>query len=582
VAIELETGKPGHAAAVDARDVAWFEWVNDERLVFTVYDRQIGGGVQRGSGMYTVKRDGTDLRSLLRPAMGARTSMRSAPRFLAALDDGSDNILVLANEARAIYPDVYLMSTETGAMALRSLGKPADIVRWVADRKGALRAAVADAKEKGTQVYWRASESAPWEVIAEHRLRGASVVPLAFDGDGSLIVAANIGRDTLALYRFDTERKRLGELLLAHADVDLGGDLVYDRRQQRVVGARFHAGKPGVAWFDGEWAKLAASVDRTLPDHFNALSRGAGPRVLIHSYSDTDPGSYWVYDTDKRQMERLAVVRKGIDPAAMPARTPLRYAARDGLPIPAWLTLPKGRDPKKLPLVVLVHGGPWVRGSGWAWDPAAAYLAALGYAVLEPDYRGSLGWGYRHFAASFKQWGRAMQDDLDDGVDWLVQQGTVDPTRVCIMGGSYGGYAVMMGLARDPQRWRCGVNYVGVDINLMYDVTWSDSINSTFIKHTARDMIGDPVADAAQLKATSPIEQAARIKAPVLMAYGANDRRVPLVHGQQMRDALAAANVPVEWVVYADEGHGFLVEANRFDFYRRVARFLERNLRAAE
>jgi dipeptidyl aminopeptidase/acylaminoacyl peptidase len=140
----------------------------------------------------------------------------------------------------------------------------------------------------------------------------------------------------------------------------------------------------------------------------------------------------------------------------------------------------------------------------------------------------------------------------------------------------------MMGLARDPDRWRCGVDFVGVtDIGLMYDVTWSDNSDSTFMKFTAKDMIGDPVADAAQLAATSPLEQAAKIRAPVLMAYGANDRRVPLIHGEKMRNALAARGVPVEWVVYADEGHGFLLEAHRFDFYRRVADFLERNLREA-
>jgi dipeptidyl aminopeptidase/acylaminoacyl peptidase len=155
----------------------------------------------------------------------------------------------------------------------------------------------------------------------------------------------------------------------------------------------------------------------------------------------------------------------------------------------------------------------------------------------------------------------------------------VDPKRVCIVGASYGGYAVMMGLARDPERWKCGVNYVGVtDINLMYDVAWSDLSGSTFIRYSAKEMLGDPSADAAQLKATSPLEQAARIKAPVLMAYGGRDLRVPLVHGTAMRDALQRHNVPVEWVVYGDEGHGFLLEANRFDFYRRVGAFLDRHI----
>jgi len=200
--------------------------------------------------------------------------------------------------------------------------------------------------------------------------------------------------------------------------------------------------------------------------------------------------------------------------------------------------------------------------------------------VLQPEFRGSLGWGRTLFEASFKQWGRAMQDDLDDGMDWLARRGTIDPARACLMGASYGGYAVMMGLARDPGRWKCGVNYVGVtDVTMMFEVAWSDFADSDYIKYTAKEMIGDPVKDAAQFAATSPLANAGKIKAPVLMAYGGLDRRVPIVHGERMRDALKAQGTPVEWIVYPDEGHGFLLEANRFDFYTRVAKFLGEQLR---
>jgi dipeptidyl aminopeptidase/acylaminoacyl peptidase len=263
----------------------------------------------------------------------------------------------------------------------------------------------------------------------------------------------------------------------------------------------------------------------------------------------------------------------------MPTRQPVHYSARDGLDIPAYLTLPKGKEPKNLPLVLLAHGGPWVHGAVWAWSAEPAYLASLGYAVLEPAFRGSTGWGTKLETAGWKQWGRGMQDDLNDGVDWLVRQGIVDPKRVCIMGASYGGYAVLMGLARDPDRWRCGIEYVGVtDINLLFDVTWSDASNSDYIRYTAKELIGDPDKDAAMFKAASPLENAAKIKAPVLMAYGGEDYRVPLVHGEKMRDALRAQGTPVEWVVYADEGHGFLLEKNRYDFYQRVATFLAQHL----
>ncbi len=216
-----------------------------------------------------------------------------------------------------------------------------------------------------------------------------------------------------------------------------------------------------------------------------------------------------------------------------------------------------------------------MRGASWGWSPEPAYLASLGYAVLEPEFRGSAGWGRTLQVAGWKQWGRGMQDDLDDGVDWLVKEGIADGKRVCIMGGSYGGYAVMMGLARNPDRWRCGINYVGVtDINLYFDVTWSDYAYSDWIEYAAKEMVGDQAKDAAMLKAASPLENAGRIKSPVLMAYGLQDARVPIIHGEKMRDALEAAHKSVEWVVYQEEGHGFLLEKNRYDFYGRVAAFL--------
>lgn len=572
VSIDLATREPGHVTTVNVSDVAWFEWVNDDRLVFTVIDRQVGSGAQRGSGFFTVKRDGTEFSILSRP--------NPYMRMLAPLRDGSDVVVVVANDVNPRYPEVYRLDIATGQRSLLSLGKPGDVVRWLADRQGRVRIAITEEPGGKGRTYWRAAEDAPWQLVEEFPRHLQNHIPVAFDGDGSLVVATRAGgRDTLALYRFDPVAKKLGELLAAHPEVDLDGGLIYDPRSERIVGVGFGGERPGAAWFDEDWARVAASIDRALPGRVNAIQRGAGPNVLVYSYSDRDPGSYYLLDTEKRKLEHLVATRAAIKPDAMPARKLVRYKARDGLSIPAWLTLPNGVEAKSLPLVVFVHGGPWARGAGWHWDDEPAYLASLGYAVLQPAFRGTTGWGYRLYRASFGQWGRAMQDDLDDGMDWLVKEGIADPARACIMGGSYGGYAVMMGLARDPSRWKCGVNYVGVtDINLMFEVTWSDQSDSAFIRYSAREMIGDPDKDAEQLRATSPLAQADRIRAPVLMAYGASDRRVPIVHGTKMKDALVARNVPVEWVVYDDEGHGFLVEQNRLDFYRRVGAFLDKHI----
>lgn len=587
--LDLDKKTSQIAGGVDDGDIAWFEWVNDERVVFSIFDAQAGAGDQRGGGLFALDRDGSDLRELAPTIIKQRNRIALVYRYAVLhtlLRDGSDDILVVANDNNVRYPDLYRMNTRTGRKTFAVLDKPGDVVSWAVDRAGVVRG-VMTVEQGGlaSHAFYRRADGAPWEKIGDFTARGGRIQPIAFDADGTMIVSADVDRDTAALYRYDPATKKLGEPLLAHPKADIRGGLLFDERTKRIVGVRYEGERPGVAWFDDERARLQASVDAALPGKRNALTGGSSrARLLVYSYSDTDPGSYYLLDPEKKSLEFVASVRKSIDPAKMPARLPVRYVARDGLEIPAYVTLPKGKESaKNLPLVVDVHGGPFLRGTHWRWDPEAAYFASLGYAVLQPDFRGSRGWGRKLFEAGWKQWGRAMQDDLDDGADWLAKQGTIDPKRVCIFGASYGGYAVMMGLARDPDRWRCGVNLVGVtDISLMFNVTWSDFSDSDWLRYLAKEMIGDPDKDAALFKASSPLENASRIKAPVLMAYGGADRRVPFVHGETMRDALLKQGTPVEWLFYSDEGHGFIREQSRFDFYSRVAKFLDANLAAPQ
>jgi acetyl esterase/lipase len=582
VAMDVKTRKPRGVTRMSDFDIASFEWVNDKRLVFSVMDLQLGAGEQRGGGLFAVDVDGSNYRVLaptVKSLIQRGQFIYRWTRFSRVLYDGSDDVLVLSNERSERWEDMYRLNTRDGRKTLLTHSWPGDPTYWVADREGVVRAVVTTERAGlVNRSWWRPSADAEWRLIGEYGLRDASVVPVAFDGDGSLIVGSDVGRETIALYRFDTAKMAVGELLAAHPHADLTS-VIYDQHRSRIVGVHHDGGKPGSAWFDDEWARLAATVDRSLPNHFNVISRGAANRMLVTSMSDTDPGSWYLLDLDTRKMEFIGTVRKAIRPADMPKREPVRYKARDGLVIPAILTLPKGSEARNLPLVLYVHGGPYVRGTKWTWEDEPAYLAALGYAVLEPDFRGSAGWGRKFFQAGWKQWGLAMQDDLVDGIDWLASRGTIDPKRVCIMGASYGGYAVMMGLARDPDRFRCGINYVGVtDISLKFTVAWSDYAYSDFMKYSVKELIGDPDVDAAQFKATSPLANAAKIRAPVLLVYGGEDHRVPIIHGEKMRDALVENKTPVEWVVYPEEGHGFLLESNRFDFYDRVAKFLAKHL----
>ncbi|MBL0149896.1 MAG: S9 family peptidase [Ideonella sp.] len=298
----------------------------------------------------------------------------------------------------------------------------------------------------------------------------------------------------------------------------------------------------------------------------------------MESFADQQPWITQLYHRESGKLLRVGVSHPSIQAKQMGQTDFIRYKARDGLDIPAYITLPAGGAKKHLPLVVLVHGGPFVRGFSWRWDAEVQFLASRGYAVLQPEFRGSTGFGAKHFEAGWRQWGQAMQTDVADGTRWAIAQGIADPNRICIAGASYGGYATLMGLIQNPELFRCGINWVGVtDLNLLLTVQWSDMFDE-YRRYGAPRLIGDPVADAAMFKAASPLQNAARITQPLLMAYGAKDRRVPLVHGEKFRDAVLPHNKQVQWVVYPEEGHGWSKAETRIDFWGRVEKFLARNL----
>jgi dipeptidyl aminopeptidase/acylaminoacyl peptidase len=344
-----------------------------------------------------------------------------------------------------------------------------------------------------------------------------------------------------------------------------------------VIGVTYDSEKAGVAWFDEKLAAVQSAVDKALPNTVNALSWSDDrTRFVITSYSDVSPGSFYYLDRKTGKLQWLADRAPWIDPAKMSPMTAVTYKARDGIEIPAYLTIPRGSSGKNLPLVAVIHGGPWISGDRWGFDPEVQFLASRGYAVLQPNYRGTMRYGWKHFAASFKQWGLAMQDDITDGVQWAVAQGIADPRRMCIYGASYGGYAAMMGVIKTPDLFKCAVNYVGVtDLDLWATATWSDFAYSAALSNQ-KEMLGDPVKDAAQFRATSPVELASRIKVPVFMAYGASDVRVVPEHGWRMKAAMEKTGQHPEWMIAEGEGHGYADLANQVMFYGAMEKFLDK------
>ncbi|NEX64853.1 alpha/beta hydrolase family protein [Noviherbaspirillum galbum] len=573
--MEIATRKLQPVANYKDVDVAEFHWINDDQLVYSGTDFQSAQGEYRftNGNLMTVQRDGSGFKAL----KGGRFYRASA------LQDSSDIYVNWAEFTTKWDVDrINLARLNTANGELKTFTRPGKTIGWWMDGQNVPRVS-RTLDQARISLYYKddAAADSAWRKISEgEQYSGEVVLPQFIGPDGTLYVTARKGKDKSSLYTFDVKTSRLGsEPVITLADYDFHGQFVADGKT--LLGVHVETDAPATVWFDERMKRVQKEVDERLPGTVNRLSssvRNETSWILVRAFSDVQPASFYLYDTEARKLDLIGKAHPAIDPARMSTMDMIRYPARDGLPIPAYLTLPASKDAKNLPLVVLVHGGPWVRGGHWQWNPEVQFLASRGYAVIQPEFRGSTGYGFRHFQAGWKQWGQAMQDDLADAAKWAIEKGIADPKRICIAGASYGGYATLMGLIKDPELFRCGVNWVGVtDIDLMYSATWSDS-SEDWRRYGIPFLIGDREKDAEMLKNFSPVRQASRLKRPLLMAYGVNDRRVPIEHGVAMRDALKASNPDLEWIEFQGEGHGWKLEKNQVEFWTRVETFLDKHI----
>jgi dipeptidyl aminopeptidase/acylaminoacyl peptidase len=596
--VDLASSAVSGVARFSDVDIGHFQWVNNRRLAFDTVDNQVAPGDRRyAPGLYAANRDGSDLRQLAERAWYARDTSQTniKSRILPANTymleqegaQDSDSIYVMRanwnevrNETRSF--DLQKLNTVTGAVG--TLNRPGEVQHWVLDQRGLPRAALTQEEGKLTVQYldpdkdsWR-----PLVTFPAYANAPGNFMPLGFGAEGQMYVSSQGRSDKRSLYVFNLAKGALEkDAMVGLADYDFSGELVY--RNNRLAGVELLSDARAMVWLDPAMAAVQKAVDALLPDTANLVTPPLRPEaawVLVTSYSDKQPTAYLVYNTETKALSKIGSRNPAIDPAQMAQLDLHRFKARDGLTVPAWLTLPKGGG-KQLPMVVLVHGGPFVRGGEWRWNAEAQFLASRGYAVLEPEFRGSTGFGARHAMSGWKQWGLAMQDDVADATKWAIAQGYADPKRICIAGSSYGGYATLMGLLKTPDLYRCGVSWAGVsDLTLM--ATEGNSAISdqsdTYRQYGIPERVGDPVKDAAQFAATSPLKQASRIRQPILLAHGSADKRVPIQHSKDFYNAVKPTNPDVELVIYDDEGHGWSLPKNRVDFWGRVEVFLNRHI----
>lgn len=504
----------------------------------------------------------------LTPYDGVRASI------LDALPDDDDHILVTHNRRDKTVFDVYRINIRTGAATLAAQN-PGNFTGWVTDHAGKIRGAIS-ADGVNTSLYYRDSEDAEFKPIVTTDFR-ESVSPVGWTADNRMMyVSSNRGRDKAALFEFDPRTAREGKLLYEHPEVDVS-TLGWSRARQTITLTTVEVDRRVPVFFDAETERIHAALKAKLPAYeiiVQSMTKDE-QTLIVAAANDRTPGARYLYQVKSGALTKLAEINPAIAEDDMAIVKPIQYKARDGLAIRGYLTLPKGRPARNLPVIINPHGGPWARDS-WGYNPEIQFFANRGYAILQMNFRGSTGFGRKFWEASFKQWGLAMQDDITDGVQWLIAEGIADPKRIAIYGASYGGYATLAGVTKTPELYAAAVDYVGVS-NLFTFMKSIPPYWKPFLE-MMKVMVGDEVQDKEQLAATSPALQADRIKTPLFVVQGAKDPRVVKSESDQMVEALRQRGIAVDYLVKDNEGHGFRNQENQFEFYEAMERFLARHL----
>jgi dipeptidyl aminopeptidase/acylaminoacyl peptidase len=556
-------GEPQRVTGVTDRDITSYFWKTDNYILFI---RDSGG--DENFHLYVADRDGKSVRDLT-------PFEKVQARMIDDLPLNSKEVIIGLNRRNKEIFDVYRLNIETGDLQMVA-ENPGNISDWVTDHDGKIRAATTT-DGVNTSLLYRKSESDPWKTVLTTNFKEA-FTPEFFTFDNQRLFGnSNRDRDKSAEVELDPETGKETKVIFEHPDVDVSS-LSFSRKRKVLTEASYTTWRTEYHFFDAQSEQLFQDLKQKLPgvEVFVLSSNDDENVFVVRTISDRSLGAFYLYDATSKELTKLADRAPWLKEDDLAEMKPIDYQSRDGLTIHGYLTLPKGREAKNLPVVVNPHGGPWAR-DNWTFNPEVQFLANRGYAVLQMNFRGSVGYGRKFWELGFKEWGGKMQDDITDGVNWLIKQGIADPKRVAIYGGSYGGYAVLEGLVKEPALYAAGVDYVGVSNLFTFLQTippyWKPFLDMTY------EMVGHPDKDKAWFQEHSPALNADRIETPLFVAQGAQDPRVNINESNQIVEALKKRGIQVEYMVKENEGHGFHNEENRFDFYTAMERFLAEHLK---
>ena len=581
----------GSLKARESDTIDEFWWVNDERVIASIATKV--GGVDKPvptGELYGVNADNSRSGILFSYRAQAankgthikqRDARRASATVVDSLRDDDKRVLVTVADWDAkgsteeSRPEYGLLDVYSGRFVSNG-SIPLARAQLVADNTGTARLAYANDNQQFRQVLVRGKGSSDWTTFDDARRSNAPMTPLRFAPDNKhfyATIGAPSGPSGLFKVNIETGEKEL--LYRGKADPVA---LIDTRDQNDAFGVITADGRTENEVFDKSAvdSRLLLALEASFKDQWVHLLNFTedGKMALVRVGSDRNPGDIYLFDTDKKTADYVSSPRTWLEPELMSATRPISFKARDGLEINGYLTLPRGAGEKNLPMVLLTHGGPYGVRDRWDFDTETQLLASRGYAVLRVNFRGSGGYGEAFIRAGYREWGGKMQNDLTDGTRWAIEKGFADPKRICAYGASYGAYASLMAVAKEPDMYQCAIGYIGVyDLRLMRS---RGDVGRSFYGEGYLDMVlGD---DQADLWARSPTSMASSIKAKVMLIAGGEDERAPAVHSENLRSVLVKNGAEVDWLYKSNEGHGFYKQENKIELYDRMLAFLDANM----
>ena len=551
------TGQDLHrVVSTDNRDyiITWFRWVNDERLLVSVRFAATRDAIDSiETRLMAVNRDGTEQtpnlfkQSSFPSIFGKKHFPQFQDRLVGTIPGDLRHVLLALDLEHPNAPDVYKVDVYSGDRQLIQANPstqpdPRVILHWIADRAGTVRAGVGQF-QTAVHAIFRQPESSLWRELADYDLaKETGLVPLAFDADPAWLYVRDQHRGKAAIFKLNVMDRAADRILVvADPKFDLNGELVYAPGRKKVVGVRYSATDERVLFWDYDAQRLQARIDRAIPGTVNIIhSSSDDGRLHVVKSSGAAHSPHWsIFDERDGRMVLLGKSYPDLEGVGLTAPTTTYVTARDGKELQVFLTVPKDRDPRHLPMIVFPHGGPAARMPG-AFNYWTQWFVSRGWAVLEPRFRGTEGYGDEWLRAGFQRWGLEMQDDLTDAVQYAIRSGLANANRICIVGAGYGGYAALMGAVKTPDLYRCAVSLGGVtDLrDLVSDSRWY--LNQ---KPMMEMRVGSWWNDRERLRETSPVAHASEIRTPLLLMHGLMDRFVPVSQSRNLADALKSANV---------------------------------------